>query len=70
MALGWDQALAQSAIECGIPSIVLDPFMGSGTTAFVAAKFGRNFIGFELNENYIKFANNRLAYILNANKFF
>lgn len=66
---GWNKQCNCETDEI-IPSIVLDPFMGSGTTAFVAAKFGRNFIGFELNQNYIKFANNRLAYILNANKFF
>lgn len=33
--------------------IVLDPFMGSGTTAEVATSLGRNFIGCELNQNYI-----------------
>ena len=32
--------------------IVLDPFMGSGTTAKVAQKLGRKWIGFELNEKY------------------
>lgn len=39
---------------------VLDPFMGAGTTAMVARKLDRNFIGFELNEKYISIANNRL----------
>jgi DNA modification methylase len=42
------------------PGIVLDPFMGSGTTAIVARKLGRNFIGIELNPKYIKMAENRL----------
>ena len=32
--------------------IVLDPFMGSGTTALVAQKLGRKWIGFELNDKY------------------
>ena len=32
--------------------IVLDPFMGSGTTAFVAQRLGRKWIGFELNDKY------------------
>jgi len=41
--------------------IVLDPFMGSGTTAVVARKLGRNFIGIELNPKYIKMAEKRLA---------
>lgn len=34
-------------------NIVLDPFMGSGTTAKAALKTGNKFIGFELNEKYI-----------------
>jgi DNA modification methylase len=40
--------------------IVLDPFMGVGTTAVVCKKLNRNFIGFELNPNYIELANKRL----------
>lgn len=40
--------------------IVLDPFMGSGTTAVVCKKNNRNFIGIELNSEYIKIANKRL----------
>jgi len=34
--------------------IVLDPFMGSGTTGAVAKKLGRNFIGIEKEDTYIK----------------
>ena len=41
--------------------IVLDPFMGSGTTAVVAKKTKRNFIGFELSEDYCNIANARLV---------
>jgi len=43
--------------------VVLDPFMGSGTTAAVAKKLGRNFIGIEKEDIYIKVANNRLREI-------
>lgn len=46
---------------CQEGGIVLDPFMGAGTTALVARKLNRNYIGFELNKEYIKIANNRLA---------
>jgi len=40
--------------------IVLDPFMGSGTTGMVAAMHQRNFIGFELNPEYCKMAEKRI----------
>ena len=42
--------------------IILDPFMGSGTTAVVAKKTRRNFIGYDINDEYIKLANNRVKY--------
>lgn len=40
--------------------IVLDCFMGSGTTAVVARELGRKFIGFEISEEYVNLANKRL----------
>ncbi|MHA1868724.1 MAG: DNA-methyltransferase [Candidatus Heimdallarchaeaceae archaeon] len=40
--------------------IVLDPFIGSGTTAVACKQLGRNFIGFEINKDYVKIANKRL----------
>jgi hypothetical protein len=43
--------------------IVLDPFSGSGTTAAVAKKLGRHFIGFEREEFYINVANDRLRQV-------
>ncbi len=39
---------------------VLDPFLGSGTTAFIAKKYKRNWIGIEKNREYVKFAKLRL----------
>ncbi len=45
-------------IESGI---VLDPFMGSGTTALVALKAQRKFIGIELNPEYAKMAEQRIC---------
>ena len=40
---------------------VLDPFLGTGTTSLAASMFGRNSIGFEIDESYFKFASDRLA---------
>lgn len=58
----FPERLIVDCIKAGCPEngIVLDPFMGAGTTAMVARKLYRNFIGFELNEKYIKIAENRL----------
>ncbi|MGI9338213.1 MAG: DNA-methyltransferase [Gammaproteobacteria bacterium] len=41
--------------------IVLDPFMGSGTTAVVAERLRRQWIGMELNDRYINAANERIC---------
>ncbi|KJR41826.1 DNA methylase N-4/N-6 domain-containing protein [Candidatus Magnetoovum chiemensis] len=40
--------------------LVLDPFLGSGTTAVVAKKLGRKWIGIEINKNYVEMAQRRL----------
>lgn len=40
--------------------LVLDPFLGSGTTAVIAKKLGRNWIGIEKEDKYIKAAKKRL----------
>lgn len=41
-------------------NLVLDPFMGSGTTGVAALKQNRNFIGIELDENYFNVAKERI----------
>ena len=40
--------------------VVLDPFIGSGTTAVACRKVNRHFIGFEINPDYVEIANKRL----------
>jgi site-specific DNA-methyltransferase (cytosine-N4-specific) len=40
--------------------LVLDPFLGSGTTAEVALRMGRRFLGVELNPDYVEIAKRRL----------
>jgi site-specific DNA-methyltransferase (adenine-specific) len=49
-------------IKAGCPpgSVVLDPFMGAGTTAVVARKLNRNYVGIELNTKYIALAQRRI----------
>lgn len=46
---------------CPIGGTVFDPFTGSGTTAIVSLKHNRNFIGTELNPEYIKIAEARIT---------
>jgi len=43
------------------PGLVLDPFMGSGTTAVVAERLGRDWLGIELNPDYAELARQRLG---------
>ena len=43
-----------------IGDIVMDPFMGSGTTGIAAIELDRNFIGIELDEGYFKIAQTRI----------
>ena len=52
-----DLASSQGVLGGGV---VLDPFMGSGTTALVAKGIGRDYIGIELNPEYKAIAERRL----------
>lgn len=59
--LGWQarckckEELAEIGYEPGIvPQVVLDPFIGSGTTAVVALAHGRHCIGIDLSETYLR----------------
>lgn len=58
----YPQKLIVPCILAGSPEngVVLDPFMGSGTTGIVARKLNRNFIGIELNPEYQKMATRRI----------
>ena len=55
---------------CPITGIVLDPFMGAGTTAVEAKKLGRDYLGIEINPEYIEITCKRVAAIpTNLNKY-
>ncbi|MBI2459145.1 MAG: site-specific DNA-methyltransferase [Parcubacteria group bacterium] len=41
-------------------AVVLDPFIGSGTTAVAAKKLGKNYIGIDANKNYVEISERRL----------
>ena len=58
----FPEALIEPMILAGCPKggIVLDPFMGAGTTGLVAKKNSRHYLGCELNPEYIKIAETRI----------
>lgn len=68
----FPKELVETMLEAGCPQqgIVLDPFMGSGTTAVVAKMQNRNFIGFEINPQYVKIATNRVNKIIYQHSIF
>lgn len=55
-------ALIEKLILCStdVDDTVLDPFLGSGTTAVVAQKLGRSWVGIEVNTHYVEIAHKRL----------
>ncbi len=52
--------LAKRCIESTKAELVLDPFMGSGTTAIAAEMCGRSWVGMEISPDYCKLANDRI----------
>lgn len=52
--------LAQRCIESTMAGIILDPFLGSGTTAIAAEVCGRNWIGMDVSKDYCKAARERI----------
>ena len=58
----YPEKLVERLLLAGCPpdGVVLDPFMGAGTTAVVAQRLGRNYVGIDLNPEYVNMANERL----------
>lgn len=50
--------------------VVLDPFLGSGTTSLSAVKNGRHFVGYDTNKKYVDLANKRVTEYTNQTKLF
>jgi len=55
-------ALVEPCILAGCPAggCVLDPFSGAGTVGMVALRHGRNFVGVEINPEYVEMARSRI----------
>ena len=64
-AATYSVALCKTPILAGCPEegIVLDPFIGTGTTAVAAIQLGRKYCGIELNPEFVKTANERIKKI-------
>ncbi len=58
----FPEALIEPMVRAGCRKggVVLDPFMGAGTTGLVARKLHRNYLGIELNKSYIRIAEQRI----------
>ena len=58
----YPEELIERIIKVGTNEgdLVLDPFMGSGTTAVVAKKLGRQYVGYEIEQDYLEIAERRL----------
>jgi site-specific DNA-methyltransferase (adenine-specific) len=59
------QPRPRALVPCGCkaatrPGLVLDPFMGSGTIALAARRYGRDWLGIELNPDYVRLIRKRL----------
>lgn len=54
-------ALIERIISSTNAEIILDPFMGSGTTAYAAKKLGRHYVGIDLSKEYCDMAKERVA---------
>lgn len=63
----FPEKLIERMVLAGAPpgGIVLDPFMGAGTTGLVAKKLGRQYLGIELNPEYVAMAERRIGKIPN-----
>ncbi|TVS16607.1 MAG: site-specific DNA-methyltransferase [Planctomycetaceae bacterium] len=62
----FPESLVQTCLLASSPEggLVLDPFLGSGTTALVAKQLGRHYLGIDSNKDYCRMARRRLREVL------
>ena len=63
-------ALLERIIEASTKEndLILDPFMGSGTTGVAALKLNRRFVGIDVEKQYVDLAEKRISAILKTNE--
>lgn len=59
--IGWEPSCDCGSAVDTVPCVVLDPFSGTGTAGEVALKYGRSYVGIELNPKHVAFSRERLA---------
>lgn len=57
--LGWRATCRCNAGE-PVPAVILDPFVGSGSSGIAAVRLGRDFVGFDLSQAYVDMAQKRI----------
>ena len=63
--VGWTDCGCNAGFQ---PAVILDPFVGSGTTAIAAKRLGRDYIGFDIKPEYVQMAQARLNQTKNEDK--
>jgi DNA modification methylase len=68
----YNDELLKKPVLAGCPEngLIYDPFMGTGTTAMVALRSNRNFIGSEMSAEYTKIFNRNVSPLINQQKLF
>ena len=65
--IGWTKCSCGAEFKAGV---VLDPFCGASTTLLVAKKLGRQYLGIELNPEYIELSERRIKYAVHQEELF
>lgn len=58
------EKLISAAVSTTAPNVIVIPFVGSGSECLAAAKLGHTYIGYEINEDYVKLARERVRITL------